>query len=76
MGCDCCRKHGGAGRLNTPYTRHLYTCEFFLDELPNYSYEDFKSEYEYQKKRINSLQLHAYFAAKYISKLPNPKFAR
>jgi hypothetical protein len=64
MGCDCCLKHGGAGRSRTPYTWHLYTCEFFLNELPNYSYEDFKLEYEYQKKHMNSLQLYNYFTSK------------
>ncbi len=45
MKCYCDVSHGGAGKINTPYTYHLYICEFYLDEV-NYSYEEFKRDYE------------------------------
>ena len=46
MKCYCDVSHGGAGKINTPYTYHLYICEFYLDECANYSYEEFKCDYE------------------------------
>ena len=42
MGCYCDKRKGGAGKENTPYTWHLYFCEYMLVDLENYSYEQFK----------------------------------
>tara|TARA_Y100000590_G_C15666530_1_gene994656 strand:- start:831 stop:1055 length:225 start_codon:yes stop_codon:yes gene_type:complete len=44
MGCWCDRRNGGAGKMNTPYSYHLYLCEFYLNEIEGYSYEQFKVE--------------------------------
>ena len=69
MTCYCCVKHGGAGRINTPYSWHLYDCEFYLSELDNYSYEEFKCDYEQMEKdKKNSTEIHEHFMALYEQK--------
>jgi len=61
MKCYCDISHGGDGKSNTPYTYHLYICEFYLDELEDYSYEEFKRDYEKmeeeKKARTKSLTI-------------------
>ena len=65
MRCYCCVKYGGAGRKNTPYTEHLYRCEFYLDDI-DYSYDTFIKEYEYlEKNNYNSEYIYNYFWKKH-----------
>jgi hypothetical protein len=54
MKCYCDISHGGDGKSNTPYTYHLYICEFYLDELEDYSYEEFKRDYEKMEEEKKS----------------------
>ena len=65
MRCDCSIKNGGLGRQNTPYTYHLYTCIFYLDDFEKYSYEDFLKEYNELKNNINEYDINYYFKYKY-----------
>jgi len=64
MGCYCCVRHGGAGRINTHYTYHLYICEFYLDEIENYSYEEFVVEYNILENNKSSAEIYKYFMNK------------
>ena len=50
MGCYCDRRKGGAGKQNTPYTWHLYYCEYMLVDLEEYSYEQFKNRLQSAKR--------------------------
>ena len=63
MGCYCDRRYGGAGKINTPYSWHLYLCVYMLVDLEeDYSYEQFKKEYkELEDKGLSSLQLYNHF---------------
>ena len=62
MGCYCDRRKGGAGKGNTPYTWHLYYCEYYLIDLEDYTYEQFKIDYKIQEdKGLNSLELYNHF---------------
>ena len=48
--------------MNTPYTWHLYFCEYMLIDLEGYSYEQFKKDYkELKDKKLNSLELYNHF---------------
>lgn len=61
MGCWCDRRNGGAGKMNTPYSYHLYLCEFYLNEIEGYSYEQFKVELkkmEDKKKTSEEIRIH------------------
>ena len=65
MKCYCDRSHGGAGKMNTPYTYHLYLCEFYLDEIKDYSYEEFVIEYEkMEEQKKTQSEIYAYFSEK------------
>ena len=66
MGCYCYVRHGGAGRMNTPYTYHLYICEFYLDELENYTYEDFVNEYKKLENNTSITEINEYFWNKQV----------
>ncbi len=60
-------KKGGARKENTPYTWHLYFCEYMLVDLENYSYEQFKKDYKkLEDKGLNSLELYNYFLISFI----------
>ena len=62
MGCYCDRRKGGAGKQNTPYTWHLYYCEYMLVDIEGYTYDQFKISYEeLRDKGLNSLELYNYF---------------
>jgi len=62
MGCYCDRRKGGAGKSNTPYTWHLYVCEYMLIDVEGYSYEQFKVDYKEQEdKGLSSLELYNHF---------------
>ena len=62
MGCYCDRRKGGAGKQNTPYTWHLYYCEYMLVDVEGYAYNKFKIDYKEQEdKGLTSLELHKYF---------------
>ncbi len=61
MGCWCDRRKGGAGKANTPYSYHLYYCEFYLNEIADYTYEQFKVDYkkmEEEKKSSEEIRMH------------------
>jgi len=65
MKCYCDLSHGGAGKINTPYTYHLYLCEFYLDEIEDYSYEEFVIEYEkMEEQKKTQSEIYAYFSEK------------
>ena len=69
MTCWCCVQRGGAGRANTPYSWHLYDCEYYLSELSNYSYEEFKCDYEkMETENKNCIELYEHFAKLYDKK--------
>ena len=62
MKCYCDFSHGGAGKINTPYTYHLYVCEFSLIDLPDYPYEKFKREYEkMEAEKKTTEEIYKYF---------------
>ena len=62
MGCYCDRRNGGAGKQNTPYTWHLYYCEYMLVDVEGYSYEQFEIDYkEQEEKGLSSLELYNHF---------------
>ena len=64
MGCYCDRRKGGAGKQNTPYTWHLYYCEYMLVDIEGYSYELFEKDYKEQEdKGLSSLELYNHFMA-------------
>ena len=65
MGCYCDRRKGGAGKINTPYSYHLYICELYMDEF--YSYEEFLLEYNLIKHR-SSTEIYNYFWNKHYPK--------
>ena len=61
MRCFCDRSKGGAGKINTPYTYHLYFCEFYLDELEYYSYEQFVIDYTGMEKTKTTEEIYNHF---------------
>jgi hypothetical protein len=62
MGFYCDRRKGGAGKQNTPYTWHLYYCEYMLVDVEGYAYNKFKIDYKEQEdKGLTSLELYKYF---------------
>ena len=69
MKCYCDISHGGDGKSNTPYTYHLYICEFYLDELEDYSYEEFKRDYEKMEEEKKSAdEIFDHFAGMHTQK--------
>lgn len=70
MTCWCCTRRGGAGRQNTSYYWHLYECEYYLSDLDNYSYEEFKQEYKkLQSENKTNTELYLHFMKVYDEKL-------
>ena len=61
MRCFCDRSKGGIGKINTPYTLHLYYCEFYLDEIENYSYKQFDKDYKEMEKTKTSQEIYNHF---------------
>ena len=61
MRCYCDRAYGGAGKQNTPYTYHLYLCEFYLDEIEDYSYEQFEKDFLEMEKTHTTEQIYKHF---------------
>ena len=61
MRCFCDRSKGGAGKINTPYTYHLYFCEFYLDEIEGYSYEQFDKDYKEMEKTHTTVEIYNHF---------------
>tara|TARA_Y100000590_G_C15308766_1_gene859288 strand:- start:292 stop:522 length:231 start_codon:yes stop_codon:yes gene_type:complete len=61
MGCYCDRRRGGAGKQNTPYTYHMYMCEFYLNEIEYYSYEQFDKDYKEMEKTHTSEEIYKHF---------------
>jgi hypothetical protein len=60
MRCYCDISYGGAGKINTPYSYHLYLCEFCLDEIEGYTYEQFDIEYKKMENKTNE-EIRIYF---------------
>jgi len=61
MRCFCDRSKGGAGKENTPYTYHLYYCEFYLDEIEDYTYEQFDRDYKEMEKTNTTEEIYNHF---------------
>ena len=62
MGCWCDKKKGGNGKMNTHYTYHLYLCELYLDDIDDYSYEQFGIDYKkLETEKKTSLEIRTYF---------------
>jgi len=62
MGCWCDKRNGGAGKTNTSYYWHLYYCEYYLDDIENYSYEQFIVDYKkMEDEKKTSLDMYEHF---------------
>ena len=66
MICYCSKKHGGAGRNNTPIAWHLYDCVFYLDQY-GIEYEIFSKEYNKYKDEYSDEEIVQYVVENYIN---------
>jgi hypothetical protein len=64
MICDCCYSRGGAGRINTPYKKHVWTC--ILNDCGDYDVDWMNA--------VNSISIIEQWYIKIQKKYINKKF--